>query len=105
MRAPDIPWLAGAAEGVLREAARARLSAGDGARAVALASRLVAANPLDEEITEARHRCVRLPDAHLWVEGHCLDALCALAIEHQRRLRAHLASRSRPPTPIHGCSS
>jgi DNA-binding SARP family transcriptional activator len=35
-------------------------------------------------ITEARHRCVRLPDAYLWVEGYCLDALCALALEHQR---------------------
>ena len=44
--------LAGAAEGVLREAARARLSAGDGARAVELASRLVAANPLDEDAQE-----------------------------------------------------
>lgn len=44
--------LAGAAEGVLREAARVRLSAGDGARAVELASRLVAANPLDEDAQE-----------------------------------------------------
>jgi tetratricopeptide (TPR) repeat protein len=44
--------LAGAADGVLREAARARLSAGDGARAVELASRLVAANPLDEDAQE-----------------------------------------------------
>jgi DNA-binding SARP family transcriptional activator len=44
--------LAGAAEGVLREAARARLSSGDGARAVELASRLVAANPLDEDAQE-----------------------------------------------------
>jgi tetratricopeptide (TPR) repeat protein len=35
-------------------------------------------------ITEARHRCVRLPDAYLWVEGYCLDALCALAVEHHR---------------------
>jgi DNA-binding SARP family transcriptional activator len=35
-------------------------------------------------ITEARHRCVRLPDAYLWVEGYCLDALCAHALEHQR---------------------
>ncbi len=34
-------------------------------------------------ITEARDRCVRLPDAYLWVEGYCLDALCALAVEHQ----------------------
>jgi tetratricopeptide (TPR) repeat protein len=33
-------------------------------------------------VTEARLRCVRLPDAWLWVEGYCLDALCTLAIEH-----------------------
>ena len=44
--------IAGAAEGVLREAARARLSAGDGVRAMELASRLVAANPLDEDAQE-----------------------------------------------------
>jgi hypothetical protein len=35
-------------------------------------------------VTEARYRCVRLPDAYLWVEGYCLDALCALALEHHR---------------------
>jgi tetratricopeptide (TPR) repeat protein len=35
-------------------------------------------------ITEARHRCVRLPDAYLWVEGYCLDALCTLALDLQR---------------------
>jgi tetratricopeptide (TPR) repeat protein len=35
-------------------------------------------------VTEARLRCVRLPDAWLWVEGYCLDALCALAIEHRQ---------------------
>ena len=34
-------------------------------------------------ITEARQRCVRLPDAWLWVEGYCLDALCTLATEHR----------------------
>ncbi len=34
-------------------------------------------------VTEARLRCVRLPDAWLWVEGYCLDALCALAVEHR----------------------
>ena len=34
-------------------------------------------------ISEARHRCVRLPDAYLWVEGYCLDALCSLALDHQ----------------------
>lgn len=35
-------------------------------------------------VAEARTRCVRLPDAWLWVEGYCLDALCMLAIEHRR---------------------
>jgi hypothetical protein len=35
-------------------------------------------------ITEARQQCVRLPDAYLWVEGYCLDALCTLAVEHER---------------------
>ena len=35
-------------------------------------------------VTEARLRCVRLPDAWLWVEGYCLDALCALAVEHRQ---------------------
>jgi DNA-binding SARP family transcriptional activator len=35
-------------------------------------------------VTEARMRCVRLPDAWLWVEGFCLDALCKLTIEQQR---------------------
>lgn len=30
---------------------------------------------------EARHRCVRLPDAYLWIEAYCLDALCALALD------------------------
>ena len=35
-------------------------------------------------VEEARTRCVRLPDAWLWVEGYCLDALCVLAIQHRR---------------------
>jgi DNA-binding SARP family transcriptional activator len=35
-------------------------------------------------VSEARERCVRLPDAWLWVEGYCLDALCTLATEHRR---------------------
>jgi tetratricopeptide (TPR) repeat protein len=33
-------------------------------------------------LSEARIRCVRLPDAWLWVEGYCLDALCSVAVEH-----------------------
>jgi DNA-binding SARP family transcriptional activator len=44
--------LAGAAEDVLREAARARLAGGDAGRAVELAGRLVAANSLDEDAQE-----------------------------------------------------
>lgn len=35
-------------------------------------------------LAEARTRCVRLPDAWLWVEAHCLDALAALGIRHGR---------------------
>ena len=35
-------------------------------------------------VAEARTRCVRLPDAWLWVEAFCLDALCALALDHGR---------------------
>ena len=35
-------------------------------------------------VAEARTRCVRLPDAWLWVEGYCLDSLCVIAIEHRR---------------------
>jgi DNA-binding SARP family transcriptional activator len=36
-------------------------------------------------VTEARTRCTRLPDAWLWVEGYCLDALCMLATAHARQ--------------------
>lgn len=43
-------------------------------------------------VTEARLRCVRLPDAWLWVEGYCLDALCALAIEHRRPAATQVAA-------------
>jgi DNA-binding SARP family transcriptional activator len=35
-------------------------------------------------LTEARLGCARLPDTWLWVEGYCLDALCSLAIQHNR---------------------
>jgi hypothetical protein len=35
-----------------------------------------------ERMTDARSRCVCVPDAYLWIEGYCLDALCALAVEH-----------------------
>jgi len=39
---------------------------------------------VDEAITwldDARTRCVRIPDAYLWIHAYCLDALCAAAIE------------------------
>jgi hypothetical protein len=36
-----------------------------------------------EWLGEARTRCVRLPDAWLWIEGYALDALCSLAVEHR----------------------
>jgi DNA-binding SARP family transcriptional activator len=36
-----------------------------------------------EWLMEARTRCVRLPDAWLWIEAYTLDALCSLAVEHQ----------------------
>lgn len=34
-------------------------------------------------LLEARTRCVRLPDAHLWIEAYCLDALCDLSLDHR----------------------
>jgi DNA-binding SARP family transcriptional activator len=34
-------------------------------------------------LAEARTRCVRLPDAWLWIEAYTLDALCSLAAEHR----------------------
>ncbi len=36
-------------------------------------------------VAQARTRCTRLPDAWLWIEGYCLDALCTLATEHGRK--------------------
>ena len=36
-----------------------------------------------EWLMEARTRCVRLPDAWLWIEAYTLDALCSLAVEHE----------------------
>lgn len=41
---------------------------------------------VDEAITwldDARTRCVRIPDAYLWVHAYCLDALCEAAIANQ----------------------
>jgi len=34
-------------------------------------------------LADAIARCVRLPDAYLWVKGHALDALCGLAVERR----------------------
>jgi DNA-binding SARP family transcriptional activator len=35
-----------------------------------------------KHLQEARTRCVRLPDAYLWVQAYSLDALCSVAIAH-----------------------
>jgi len=43
-------------------------------------------------VSHARLRCVRLPDAWLWVEGYCLDALCGLAIDHRRPAATQFAA-------------
>jgi DNA-binding SARP family transcriptional activator len=43
-----------------------------------------------EWLAEARTRCVRVPDAWLWIEAYALDALCALAVE--QRLPSALTS-------------
>ena len=41
---------------------------------------------IDEAIAwldDARTRCIRIPDAYLWVHAWCLDALCAVADRSQ----------------------
>jgi DNA-binding SARP family transcriptional activator len=35
-----------------------------------------------ERLADATVRCVRLPDAYLWIQGYSLDALCSVAVEH-----------------------
>jgi len=40
-----------------------------------------------ERLEDASIRCVRVPDAYLWVRAYCLDALCEVAIPN-RALRA-----------------
>jgi len=37
-----------------------------------------------EILLDAVARCVRLPDAYLWVKGYALDALCGLAVEYAK---------------------
>jgi DNA-binding SARP family transcriptional activator len=34
-------------------------------------------------LADARRRCVRLPDAYLWVEAYILEALCSVAVENE----------------------
>lgn len=33
-------------------------------------------------LDDARTRCIRIPDAYLWIHGYCLDTLCEQAIAH-----------------------
>jgi len=35
-------------------------------------------------LDDARTRCVRLPDAYLWIQAYCLDALCAAGVGQGR---------------------
>ena len=56
---------------------------GLGARGIGLIK--IANGELDEGIRwldDARIRCVRIPDAYLWILGFCLDTLCEQAIAH-----------------------
>lgn len=56
---------------------------GAGARGIGLIA--AARGEVDQAVEwleDARRRCVRLPDAYLWVEGYTLDALCGVGIEH-----------------------
>jgi DNA-binding SARP family transcriptional activator len=56
---------------------------GMGARGIGLVK--IASGDVVEGIRwldDARTRCVRIPDAYLWIHGYCLDALCEQAIAH-----------------------
>jgi len=56
---------------------------GMGARGIGLVK--IVNGDLDEGIRwldDARTRCIRIPDAYLWIHGYCLDALCDQAIAH-----------------------
>jgi hypothetical protein len=56
---------------------------GMGARGIGLVR--LARNDVVEAVRwldDARTRCVRTPDAYLWISAFCLDALCEVAIEH-----------------------
>jgi len=55
---------------------------GVAARGIGLVHR--AHGRMDEAIAwldDARTRCIRIPDAYLWVHAYCLDALCSVAVE------------------------
>ncbi len=57
---------------------------GMGARGIGLVK--IAHGEIEEGIRwldDARIRCVRIPDAYLWIHGFCLDTLCAQAIAHE----------------------
>jgi DNA-binding SARP family transcriptional activator len=56
---------------------------GMGARGIGLVH--LARGRIDEGIRwldDARVRCVRIPDAYLWIHAYCLDTLCAAAIDN-----------------------
>jgi tetratricopeptide (TPR) repeat protein len=36
-------------------------------------------------LDDARIRCVRIPDAYLWIHAYCLDSLCEQAISHHAK--------------------
>ena len=36
-------------------------------------------------LVDATVRCVRLPDAYLWIQAYSLDALCSVAVQHAPR--------------------
>ena len=56
---------------------------GMGARGIGLVK--IATGDVAEGIRwldDARTRCVRIPDAYLWIHGYCLDSLCEQAVAH-----------------------
>jgi len=57
---------------------------GMGARGIGLVH--LARGRADEGIRwldDARVRCIRIPDAYLWIHAYCLDTLCAAGIENR----------------------
>jgi len=57
---------------------------GMGGRGIGLVR--IARGDVDEGIAwldDARTRCVRIPDAYLWIQAFCLDALCEAGVEHR----------------------